>query len=172
MSSEVITRNDLKNIINSMLPIFYPVGSYYETSDTTFNPNTEWGGTWELETAGQVHVSSGTGYAVSGAESNTSDGGSKDAVVVSHNHTQNQHRHASGSSDYPYFLYTKATATNSAQMAGGSTGHYSFWANAGGSFARAANTDYTTATNNSTGVDGTNKNMPPYIVVNRWHRTA
>ena len=40
MSSEVITRNDLKNILNELFPIFYPVGSYYETSDTTFNPNT------------------------------------------------------------------------------------------------------------------------------------
>lgn len=25
----------------------YPVGSYYETSDTTFNPNASWVGTWE-----------------------------------------------------------------------------------------------------------------------------
>ena len=28
----------------------YPVGSYYETSDANFNPNTAWGGTWVLET--------------------------------------------------------------------------------------------------------------------------
>lgn len=28
----------------------YPVGSYYETSDSNFNPNTEWGGTWNKET--------------------------------------------------------------------------------------------------------------------------
>ena len=90
MSSEAITRNDLKNIINSMLPIFYPVGSYYETSDTTFDPNVEWGGVWELETSGQVHVSSGTGYSVSGALTNTSDGGNKDAIVPYHNHSVNQ----------------------------------------------------------------------------------
>ena len=31
----------------NMLDICYPVGSYYETSDTTFNPNNVWGGTWE-----------------------------------------------------------------------------------------------------------------------------
>ena len=35
--------------------IYYPVGSYYETSDTTFNPNTAWGGTWSLETDELVH---------------------------------------------------------------------------------------------------------------------
>lgn len=26
--------------------LVYPVGSYYETSDTNFNPNTAWGGEW------------------------------------------------------------------------------------------------------------------------------
>lgn len=31
----------------SMVDYFYPVGSYYETSDDTFNPNTVFGGTWE-----------------------------------------------------------------------------------------------------------------------------
>lgn len=31
----------------SQLDFFYPVGSYYETSDSTFNPNARWGGTWE-----------------------------------------------------------------------------------------------------------------------------
>lgn len=33
----------------SQLDFFYPVGSYYETSDSTFNPNSRWGGTWENE---------------------------------------------------------------------------------------------------------------------------
>lgn len=31
------------------MELFYPVGSYFETSDSTFDPNTEWGGTWEFE---------------------------------------------------------------------------------------------------------------------------
>lgn len=35
----------------------YPVGSYYETSDPNFNPETEWGGTWELDSQGRVMVS-------------------------------------------------------------------------------------------------------------------
>lgn len=28
------------------MELFYPVGSYFETSDSTFDPNIEWGGTW------------------------------------------------------------------------------------------------------------------------------
>ena len=33
----------LANLILPMLNVFYPVGSYYETSDEEFNPNTTWG---------------------------------------------------------------------------------------------------------------------------------
>ncbi len=36
--------------------IIYPVGCYYETSDSNFNPQTAWGGTWELEEEGITHV--------------------------------------------------------------------------------------------------------------------
>lgn len=28
------------------MELFYPVGSYFETSNSTFDPNVEWGGTW------------------------------------------------------------------------------------------------------------------------------
>ena len=45
----------VSNIIHSidpqgiLLEVFYPIGSYYETSDANFNPNTVWGGTWVKE---------------------------------------------------------------------------------------------------------------------------
>lgn len=42
--------------IRDFLNVFYPVGSYYETSDTSFNPNTTWGGTWVEDTAGRTTV--------------------------------------------------------------------------------------------------------------------
>lgn len=49
---------NIKSIFNdsgtSLLDIFYPVGSYYETSNKNFNPNTSWGGTWEQDTIGLV----------------------------------------------------------------------------------------------------------------------
>ena len=50
---------------DQLLDIFYPVGSYYETSKSTseFNPNVAWGGTWELESGGRVHVGAGTNEA-------------------------------------------------------------------------------------------------------------
>ena len=50
-----------------LLDFIYPVGSYYETSDTSFNPNTAWGGTWKLENDGTVLVSKSS---VSGSKFN------------------------------------------------------------------------------------------------------
>ena len=84
----------------SFLDLFYPVGSYYETSNGDFNPNNEWGGVWEKELEGQVHVSSGSNYTISGAIADdgrgTSDGGATSVTLTSaqsglpsHGHTLN-----------------------------------------------------------------------------------
>lgn len=42
------------------MELFYPVGSYYETSDLTFDPNVEWGGTWVSKTIENNDTISGT----------------------------------------------------------------------------------------------------------------
>ena len=145
---------------------FYPVGSYYETSDTAFDPNTAWGGTWVLETAGQFHVSAGTGYAAG------STGGSADAIVPYHRHsvakvtdaiTGGAHTHDianrsvySGSSNYTA-LFKGGTGT-SKNAAMSETHMHDL---------PAHSTEYAGTSGNTTGA-----NMPPYIAVNRWHRTA
>ena len=36
------------------IDFFYPVGSFYETTDIYFNPNTRWGGTWEKIETGRI----------------------------------------------------------------------------------------------------------------------
>lgn len=124
---------DYSGNFKSIFDIFYPVGSYYETSDTTFDPNVAWGGTWSLETPGKFHVSAGTGYTAG------STGGSADAIVPYHTHTTK--------SEYVY--YGSGSSTGSILLYG--TG---------------------TATLGYTGSSVTGANMPPYIAVNRWHRTA
>lgn len=127
---------------SGILNLFYPVGSYYETSDTAFDPNVSWGGTWTLETEGQVHISSGTNYTVAGALTNTTDGG-ESTVTLTVNEIPS-HRHS------------------------GSTLGWSP-SNAGGGSAFRAVTDGNT---NYTGGGQAHNNMQPYIIVNRWHRTA
>ena len=47
-----------------LIDFFYPVGSYYETSDSSFDPNVTWGGTWVLEADGLVHIGAGNRYPV------------------------------------------------------------------------------------------------------------
>lgn len=100
-----VTIKDANNVFKTLLDYFYPVGSYYETSKSQaeFDPNVSWGGTWELETSGQVHVSAGTGYSVAGALTNTSDGGTTDVPYHRHNVAQfstggeSSHTHGLGS---------------------------------------------------------------------------
>lgn len=46
-----------------VLDLMHPVGSYYETSNASFNPNTAWGGTWVREDDGTALVA----YKSSGA---------------------------------------------------------------------------------------------------------
>lgn len=40
-----------------LINILRPIGSYYDTSDANFDPNTAWCGTWTLENDGTVLVS-------------------------------------------------------------------------------------------------------------------
>lgn len=70
-----------------LLDVMYPVGSYYETSNASFNPNTEWGGTWVEDTKGRVTVA---------LDSNDTDfnntgktGGSKELQKHAHSITPN-----------------------------------------------------------------------------------
>lgn len=141
-----------------LIDIFYPVGSYYETSDTTFNPNTAWGGTWSLETAGKFHVSAGTGYTAG------STGGSKDAIVVSHSHT------GGNGSTFGFVTFEAGKGTGRAQVTTG-TGRYAYLGGSGASSADSSGINYSSTTSTD-GSSGTNANLPPYVAVNRWHRTA
>ncbi len=127
----------------SMVNYFYPVGSYYETSDTTFDPNIAFGGTWVLETEGQVHVSAGQNY-IAG----DTGGEATHTLIVnempSHTHTM---LYAGGSAVNWGYNYASSGGTRSAQTeASGGVG--------------------------PTGGGQAHNNMQPYIVVNRWHRTA
>lgn len=55
MSSEDMSSTEVNNFVGNLgytfnlIDVFYPVGSYYETSDSTFDPNITWGGTWSRE---------------------------------------------------------------------------------------------------------------------------
>ena len=54
LSSDMTTA---QSAISNMWSTIYPVGSFYETSDTNFNPNVSFGGTW-VEVEALTHNSS------------------------------------------------------------------------------------------------------------------
>lgn len=155
--------------------LLYPVGCYFETSDTEFDPNESFEGVWVLETAGQVHISAGSGYTVNGALTNTSDGGYKDATLPSHTHpipSLSGTAASSGGHDHTAsaFLSGKAASGSAQPIPRGKD-------NGSGNFTTSWNGAHThsvtinASNTSSAGTSPTGKNLPPYIVVNRWHRT-
>ena len=179
-----------------LLDFFYRVGTYYETSDPTFDPNVEWGGTWELEAEGLVHISAGENFGVSDDDQ---DGGSAQITYTPagtvENHTLTAaesgvpaHTHdGSTGGGVTSFLRvvagTPATFTEANHIAGRGSGSYKDVSNTsnfpGGSHYHNFTTNNNTAKNATsghnhdfTGTQATLDNMQPYKIVNRWHRVA
>lgn len=151
------------NLATEFGKLLYPVGSLYFNATNSTNPGTLLGfGTWSAFGAGRVPV----GFNASDPLFDTAEetGGSKDAIVVSHSHTASVsdpgHNHTisdvptlqqdsgqysapAGNDDYPYQSRTSSSSTTGISV-GIST----------------------------TGSSGTNANLPPYITVYIWKRTA
>lgn len=155
----------------NLIDIFYPVGSYYETSDTTFDPEESWGGTWELETEGQVHVSGsedGT-YQVSGALVNTTDGGSTAHSHGGHDGNVTLSSSQSGNQALTYTDTTYKLNVTSRKPGTSTAVNYGTSITGTATSRTIAAKNATTAHNHTISSDTC---MQPYIIVNRWHRIA
>lgn len=138
----------------------YPVGSIYMSVNST-NPSTLFGGSWE-RIQDRFLLASGNSYGAG------STGGSADSVVVSHTHAQKTHSHGFGDGDKVW-----TTASGSAEPGNQISGTAKY-------YAATAKKDYTWRTRTtsetpditSTGESGVGKNMPPYLSVYVWKRTA
>lgn len=156
--------------VTTAMQAVYPVGSVYINAGVTTNPATLLGfGTWAAFGAGRVMVGLNGSDSLFDALEET--GGSKDAVVVSHNHTgtvdgNGSHAHTTNfgfSNDHDYFGNGVSTFTYNG---GGVTQNpYPYASEAAGSHNHSF-------TSNSTGSSGTNANLQPYITVAMWKRTA
>jgi hypothetical protein len=93
-------------------------------------------------------------------------GGSADAIVVSHTHTATSTVTDPGHSHTSPFNKTILAGTGGSDI-GGESRSASAWS------VNSNTTGVTVATTNaSTGSSGTNANLPPYITVRMWKRTA
>ena len=135
--------------LQALTDFFYPIGSYYETSDDTFDPNVSFGGTWELETEGQVHIGAGENYEIG-------DTGGAETVTLDTTQIPN-HRHQYGAN----IIHSDGTVVSGEALNVGLT-------NSSSTTIRRRYWDYT----EYVGGGQAHNNMQPYIVVNRWHRTA
>lgn len=136
----------------NIFDLIYPVGSIYISVNST-NPEVLFGGTWE-QIQGRFLLGMSSSYPVG------STGGSKDAVVVAHTHNP-----ANEAGYYGFITNSKKAFTVGDMGSQSGSGRYYPYSTA--SFDISRNT-----TTGSTGVSGTDKNMPPYLAVAMWKRTA
>lgn len=132
----------------------YPVGSIYMNASVGTNPASLFGfGTWVALGAGRMLVGYNSGDALFGTAGNT--GGSRDAIVVSHTHGINDpgHIHA---------------VPNDPVLAGspGGTGVR------GTAYNQNTSASQTGISIQYSGSSGANANLPPYLTVYMWQRTA
>lgn len=142
--------------VSAALALAYPVGAIFSSTSST-SPATSLGfGTWVAFGAGRVLIGVGGGF-TAGAT-----GGSANAVVVSHSHTATvtdpSHAHS-------YSLSSFFGAPGPIENGGE-------WRTTESSSTTGSATTGITVANSTTGVSGTNANLPPYIVVYMWTRTG
>ena len=164
-TTTVITSSLIKtpNALWGLIAMYYPIGSYYETSDASFDPNIEWGGTWLEDTAGKVLVAKDEG--TFGTVGNT--GGSE------------EHRH-----DFKIGLAAHYGAMVGDNLNGQGAYKYSTGGYAATGTVGSALEVYINSGIENTGITGTEtirestgdtdiaSSLQPYIVIKRWHRTA
>lgn len=141
-----------KSIIN----LIYPVGSIYMSVNAT-NPSTLFGGTW-IQLKDRFLLGSGTSY------SNGSTGGATTVTLTTAQIPT--HSHGTGASGY-YFSTAKALSTDSVGRRKFGTGS--------SAYAISATAVDDLSERSATGTAGgcsAHNNMPPYLVVYMWKRTA
>ena len=170
----------------AFLDFFYPVGSYYDTSDANFNPNVMWGGTWHLLDEGYVLISgsSNGSYKVGTNYGNNTKSYTPSGSVGNHTLNTNQipsHNHAfglykwnsNGTNAGPLntmpWVYSQGSGSNHVQPTPGTKnfnydnkGNLMIWNTGGG---QAHNHGFT-------GTAATLDVMQASTPVYRWHRVA
>lgn len=136
---------DKQNAIRSVLDFFYPVGSIYISTSSTFNPQTAWGGTWKKTADGRCLIGASDKYPL-----RSTGGEAEHTLTVNEMPT---HRHYSSRVNWYNDLQTNGISVNIAAKSNLKVdGPYNYTDYAGGSKAH--------------------NNMQPYLAVYIWERTA
>ena len=153
-STKIATTAFVQSVKTLVLQAVFPVGAIYTSYSVSTDPATVLGfGTWSA-IEGKVLAAYQSGDTDFGTAGGT--GGSKDAVVVEHNHgiTDPGHNHT-------------VTTSNTSTIASGNAIPVNYLYTT-----RTTSTSTTGITINNEGVSGTGKNLQPYVTVHMWRRTA
>jgi hypothetical protein len=152
--------------VTAALQAVYPIGSIYINAGSSSNPNVLLGfGTWDAFGAGRMLVGFDSTDALFDALEET--GGSKNAIVVSHSHTA-----TSTDSGHSHTFISAPSSGQGVWYGGGLYSGYTAAAYLPTTSTTSVSTANITTTVASSGSSGTNANLPPYITVRMWKRTA
>lgn len=140
-----------KYTISAIVDDIFPVGIIVPFANTV-EPAAIWGGTWELLAEGQTIIQSGGNHPLG------STGGAETHVLTKEEMPRHVHEQTMVNADSNYRLTFRSGGSITTKVAplseeDGSSGTYDLWSSvAGGS--------------------KPHNNMPPYVAVNLWKRTA
>lgn len=133
----------------AVLDMFYPVGTLYHTTASAFDPAAAWGGTWE-RIKDRFLLAAGTAYA-GGSTGGEATHKLTAQEMPSHTHTMYVNNDGSSSSWSPtageYLIKPDGVTTSKKNYQG-------------------------KLAQNGAGLDQAHNNMPPYLAVYIWKRTA
>lgn len=174
-----LAHTHLSSDVTDLIDVIYPVGSIY-MSVNSVNPSTLFGGTWE-QIKDTFLLSSGDTY------SNGATGGSATVSLSAsqmprHNHSTNAHSHSTNDNGEYFVTNTQSTANNTRvtysssgnRMVDGFNTTSSIFHHRADTDSQSPSTKYTggTASTEAYQNGSAHENMPPYLVVNIWKRTA
>lgn len=142
---------------SALLDILHPVGEYYETSNTSFDPNTTWGGTWYRDTKGLVTVGAvdevgEDTYPSLQLEVGDTTGEKEHTLTINE---MPSHNHGIGSDNESFAAYHTNPVGNSNWEYGGNN-----------------HLDGAITITTNTGGGQAHNNVQPSIGVIRWHRVS
>lgn len=184
-----LTSLEVDNVTRTVISVddIYPVGSIYMSTNSV-SPAVLFGGTW-VQLQDTFLLSSGTTYtsgATGGNDTHTHTTAghtltASESGVPAHAHAHDHTHWATGNDNTNYmFTSTSTIARRTVSSGSGATNHY-YGSGALTSHGSTGNPNNVNTSNNtaqgatdahSHGDTGSSSNMPPYLVVNMWERTA
>ena len=159
--------------VPSILDSIYPVGSYYWTSSSTFNPNTAWGGTWVLQQEGVFLQTAGANHPVS---NNATDGGEDEVTLDVENLPDHDHWLVENGQTRTQGLFSDGSisqnGTKRAYPASSTSGVYFVYGQTAGASVFERRVTGFMYDADISALDQPHNNLPPYKNAYCWHRTA